>query len=407
MRTRIFILASLVFLMAAGGKSLALTSVDLSKEYTTDENTILLLHFNEGEGTPKDSSSFHPEVHNIAAAWTDAGKFDSGMSFDGIGNRLTIYDTPNLSAPDEMTVELWIKPSKEALSGLHSLMNKGGRGGQGRLDLCLRDGKVQNYGSITGNKVLEPDTWYHIAYVVVGTFATGGKEYLFINGVLDKEQPTRWQGLTQKGALTIGAYSPKYQFFAGTIDEIRISNIARPYPGVDEEKKFHSNFGLVKNLTYTYSIEPNHGENRDTEHTKLIDGKGGNICWHRSTPEIEFDLKSTYLIRRIEIDWYKSNSLWGIEDISVFMDKGTGYELVNKLETNRAELSFPAMHTLIFKNINQETHRLKLRVFSDGRYFGIKEIKIYGKPVEKTKKKWIFLIRPLLLIPTFPNLVMS
>ena len=42
MRTRIFILASLVFLMAAGGKSLALTSVDLSKVFRSNENKPLV-----------------------------------------------------------------------------------------------------------------------------------------------------------------------------------------------------------------------------------------------------------------------------------------------------------------------------------------------------------------------------
>ncbi|MDD5598676.1 MAG: hypothetical protein PHV82_12085, partial [Victivallaceae bacterium] len=51
--------------------------------FTSDKHTVLLLHFDEGKGLPRDSSSCgnNPTVNK--AEWLSAGKFGSCLYFDG------------------------------------------------------------------------------------------------------------------------------------------------------------------------------------------------------------------------------------------------------------------------------------------------------------------------------------
>jgi len=211
--------------------------VDFNKPLVADKDTVLLLHFDEGKGEPQDASAAKHAVRNRDAAWTTEGKFGGAMDLaDGI---CLVEHADTLACPEAMTVEAWIKPTAEDVSGgFHILVHKADSPPEGnaRLYFLLAKGGVQNYPDFKVAVALEPGKWHHIAYVVTGTQEAGGKEYLFLDGVLLAAKPSVWLGLTQKGVMRIGGLSDKAEAFRGVMDELRISRVARPYPGVEVKK---------------------------------------------------------------------------------------------------------------------------------------------------------------------------
>jgi hypothetical protein len=201
-----------------------------TEEYAPDKQTALLLHFNEGKGQPECATGNPVKVLTMNAGWSTEGKFGGALSLEsGI---LGIEDKPSLRFSDRMTVEMWIRPTEEDCGkGYHILAHKRGSPGD-KLYLVLRDGRLMNYPRIVGQSRLVGGAWYHVAYVVTGTKEQGGREYLFINGLLDAERPSEWVGVTEKVLLRFGGLNEKTERYRGLIDELRISNVARPYPGV-------------------------------------------------------------------------------------------------------------------------------------------------------------------------------
>ena len=206
--------------------------VDYNAEYKPDEHTVLLLHFNEAKGRPQNDGGEKIKVKKMDATWTKEGKFKDALSFEkGI---LSINDNPTLRFPKQMTVEMWIKPTEaDCGKGYHILAHKRAKAGH-KLYFVLKNGHLMNYPAIVGRSKLVGGAWYHVAYVVTGTKAQGGREYLFINGLLDAERPSAWEGVVDAARLRLGGLSKKSEPFKGLIDEVRLSNIARPYRGVKQ-----------------------------------------------------------------------------------------------------------------------------------------------------------------------------
>lgn len=222
------ILLATVAVLALCAQGLA--QVDYTKEFAPDKDTVLLLRLNEGKGQPENAAGEKIKVKKMDAQWSKEGKFGGALSFkDGI---LAISDNPSLRFPKAMTVEMWIKPTEaDCGKGYHILAHKRSKAGH-KLYLVLKNGHLMNYPHIVGRSKLVPGAWYHVAYVVTGTKKDKGREYLFINGLLDADRPSQWEGVTDKAPLRIGGLSKKSEPFKGLIDEVRVSNIARPYPEV-------------------------------------------------------------------------------------------------------------------------------------------------------------------------------
>ena len=204
--------------------------VDISKPCVADEHTVLLLHFDEDKGTPKDSSARKQKVILKGATLTREGKLGGGMDLSG--GFLIVPHAKSLRIEDAMTVEMWIKPTAQDVGkGYHILAHKRAIQTQ-RLYLALSHGYLTAYPAVRGKSKLKADKWYHVAYVVTATKKYGGREYLLVNGVLDAEQPSKWDGLIDNAPLRIGGLAKNQERFQGIIDEVRISSVARPYPGV-------------------------------------------------------------------------------------------------------------------------------------------------------------------------------
>lgn len=145
----------------------------------------------------------------------------TALDFDGVDDYVQLPDMGSFSS---FTIEGWIKPKGDSLTGATNYLTFVGSSGGNRLLYMISDNKMLaqmgagNHYSITK---VPFGQWNHVAYVY-NSATTTAKWY--INGIPDSEltgaisfnQPTR-----------IGAYDLANYMMNGLITEVRIWNVAR------------------------------------------------------------------------------------------------------------------------------------------------------------------------------------
>ncbi|MFZ4695508.1 MAG: DUF2341 domain-containing protein [Verrucomicrobiia bacterium] len=200
----------------AGGK---LEKPEEPKE-TYDADTVLVYHFAERGQPPADSSGTDNHAQN-AGPITDGAVIGPGLRLDG-KTTITVPASASLEWAEgaPMTWSVWVKPSAPQ---------------PGAVIFCRRDGEqsflvgvhngapfveVGRLRTPAGN-ILTPNAWHHLAVV-----AERSKMTLYLDGeaagTLDAGLPAL------KGSLVIGGDSSGGGGFAGEIDELMISKVARP-----------------------------------------------------------------------------------------------------------------------------------------------------------------------------------
>ncbi len=183
--------------------------------------------FREGSGTSLLDIS--GRVHNgvIAnASWTSSGKYGNALVFNGTSSLVTIADTAALHLTTGMTVEAWVNPT--LVNGAWrdvvykgddnyyleaTTTRSGGRPGAGfRLPANIE---------VFGTSNLALNTWTHIAMTYNGTTLR-----FYVNGVQVASSNRSGSMITSTNPLQIGGDSIYGQFFQGTIDDVRVYNVA-------------------------------------------------------------------------------------------------------------------------------------------------------------------------------------
>lgn len=183
--------------------------------------------FNEGTGSSVTDTSGNGNDGTISGAtWTTSGKYSGALVFNGTSALVTINDAASLDVTTGMTIEAWVKPSV-VNSAWRDIIYKGndnyylegtsGNGGLPAMGGTLGGSDVALYG--TG--VLPANTWTHLAATYNGTTMR-----LYVNGVQMASQAQTGAIATSINPLQIGGDSLYGQFFQGTIDEVRIYNVA-------------------------------------------------------------------------------------------------------------------------------------------------------------------------------------
>ncbi|MDX1947946.1 MAG: LamG-like jellyroll fold domain-containing protein [Pirellulaceae bacterium] len=206
----------------------------LGDRFQTDEDTLALYHFDEGQGdvlTDSSGNKHHGKI--VGAKWVKVEKqpvlplVSSGHSleFDGIDDYVTI---PSWKYPGDhpMTVEAWLTPDN--LNKHMQFLTDGEQGGfalsidKGLWSFSVRDGEE--------------------FFVPVAPFKEGGKRVhvagvvaesqlrLYIDGHEAMRIPGRPKYTPSELPLAIGAnpnHGAMVYHYAGQIDEVRISNAAR------------------------------------------------------------------------------------------------------------------------------------------------------------------------------------
>ena len=228
-------------------------------EYLPDEHTIGLWHFNEGQGNiVKDASK-----NNIKAQIEGKAKWDKddwnkeggGHSFvfegktalfipvkDKVGNKLL---TPN----DAITVEAWVYATGLTawnLIGTHwaaavGKYHLGVNNGVPKMHVNTKKGVKNATGAAIG-----PKKWYHIA----GSY-DGQAVKIYIDGKLSES--VKHGGELATGSpwdVMIGAKHSREFHWAGLMDEIRFSSIAR------EPEELSPNFDAPQSVNYNSTKLP-------------------------------------------------------------------------------------------------------------------------------------------------------
>jgi uncharacterized repeat protein (TIGR01451 family) len=193
--------------------------------------------FDEGSGT----SAADTSGNGLTGALTNgptwsAGKYGSGVRFDGVNDFVSLGNPTALQLTGSMTISAWINSSSFPPDDAAIVSKRGGSGYQ--LDTTLDTGPrtigfklTTSSGGLMarfGATALQPNIWYHVAGVYDATAQTLN---VYLNGQLNNGGSSGTVTATQQNStnnVQIGQRpgSPGTFNFAGTIDQVRIYNVA-------------------------------------------------------------------------------------------------------------------------------------------------------------------------------------
>ena len=188
--------------------------------------------FDEGTGTVAGDASGNLHEGTLSAEGVEwsAGKYGSGLKFDGTKGCVSIPDSEALRLGEEFTLESWVKPEgsmlhyptiyKESSEGFPSYSLGIGFATAGRPEGQLgKEGK--SHQDLAATASLEAGVWSHLALTYDGT-----KLRLYVNGELAATKYVLAPDSATPGPLTIGCAALTGYHFKGRIDEVRIYNRA-------------------------------------------------------------------------------------------------------------------------------------------------------------------------------------
>jgi hypothetical protein len=193
---------------------------------SNDPTLVLALAFDEGSGTTTvDMSGNNLSATVSNAAWTTGGRYGNALVFDGATARVTVPDAAALHLTSGLTLEAWVNPS--AISpNWTDVVYKGNDNyyleaatPQGAPAAGATAGGVD--ANVFGSAALPANTWTHLAETYDGSLLR-----LYVNGIQVGSQPLTGPLATSTNPLEIGGDSIYGQFFRGTVDEVRVYNVA-------------------------------------------------------------------------------------------------------------------------------------------------------------------------------------
>jgi hypothetical protein len=183
---------------------------------------------NEGAGSQTFDASGAGHTGTITGAtWTPNGRIGGALLFNGTSGRVSVADAADLDLTTGMTLEAWVNPT--TLSGWRTVLMKERPGGLAYTlyahDQSPHPAAYINLGggdrSAIGQSALPLNTWTHLAATYDGAVLR-----LYVNGVQVGSQATAGSLVATSGVLAIGGNSVWGEYFAGTIDEVRVYNRA-------------------------------------------------------------------------------------------------------------------------------------------------------------------------------------
>lgn len=232
-----------------------------------DANTVALWHLDETNGDLAGNDVFDETTNNndgefngtnIASAVVD-GISGKARSFNGSDDYVDCGSDSSLK-PSNFTIETWIKPSDVTSDqvvagpvgnepsgncgyGYHLLVSSNGKAGF-RVDPT----GCGNGLTIYSKNIIAAGNWYHLAGTYEGTTLK-----FYLNGEF---QSSGSQSIGYYTKFFIGAAyseysSAYYKFFDGTIDEVRISNVARTAEEIAEAYRAGRDHRLSRTISST------------------------------------------------------------------------------------------------------------------------------------------------------------
>ena len=187
-----------------------------------------------------DSQNVNNGTNNSATATT--GKVDGGASFNGTTANIDIGAVYSFSKTTPMTLSCWINTGSAALQTMMADWNIGVTAGweftlsefnAGKIGILYTDANGTNYFGRRGGTNVNDSTWRLIVATFDGSAANTGIN-LYVNGAVETHTNLSL-GSGDPGSLgntdmRIGCRrltSATNQFWSGSLDEIRVSNVVR------------------------------------------------------------------------------------------------------------------------------------------------------------------------------------
>jgi len=217
---------------------------DMNADRPAQKSPVGYWKFNEGYGTSaKDSSGYGNNGTITGATWTNAGKFNKALSFDGSSSYVNCGNNSSLNmGTGSFTHSAWIKAPEGNTN--RNIIDKGlgttaygfRLGTDGKVSVDIRGG-----GAIgTASTIRVDDNSWHYVSVVLDQSSDLVK--IYIDGVLNNTGDASAIGDTDNSNnFFIGADNANQYYFDGTIDEVKIYN----YALTEDEIKAEYNRGKV------------------------------------------------------------------------------------------------------------------------------------------------------------------
>ncbi len=277
--------------------------------FVSDEHTIALYHADDGNGTTLTDASGNGYDLQLSqpAGWTENGQFDGAADFSTHGSKATSNYTVG-NGLTELTLEAWINPDHFIGDNIMPIVSRYEWYQRAAFYLvvyqngALLGGVYNSYQSyphvISEEGLLETGRWQHVAM----TWSAGDELILWIDGVeVASDECNGGAVMNSPDRLTVGYHWNNNwypdDYFHGDIDEVRISDVVRYFPGeeypVDEytEALWHFNEG---NGSTAYDASGN------GHHLTLSDGASWtDLGWCHSAADMtdaDAKLSSNHLI---------------------------------------------------------------------------------------------------------------
>ena len=151
--------------------------------------------------------------------WTQGTALELDGSNEFIDATSTSSGLPQGTSP--RTVEAWVRTTQTSIG---NIVSWGTRTTQQRNSLAIRDRSVAFIGEnadVTGIADIDDGNWHHVAFTYDGTAIR-----LYVDGALDRTVNISFNTNGQNLKIGNNANPSNGEYFDGTIDEIRIWNIA-------------------------------------------------------------------------------------------------------------------------------------------------------------------------------------
>jgi hypothetical protein len=183
--------------------------------------------FEEAAGTTATDSSGLGNTGVInGPARVTTGKFGRALTFDGVNDLVTIPDSASLDIT-RMTLEAWVRPTVLGTAWRSVLLKEQPGDFVYALYATTNASRPSGYVFIGGEKeargtaALTVNTWTHLA-----TTYDGANLRLYVNGTLVKTTAQTGNIATSSGALQLGGNTIWGEWYAGTLDDVRVYNKA-------------------------------------------------------------------------------------------------------------------------------------------------------------------------------------
>jgi len=194
---------------------------------TYDTTQVLVYHLNDDHGALNDATAYANHASGSNAVNFVPCIIGNGYSFKGVGEKVAIPRSPSLNFAKGFTFSSWVRidaPQKD--SRLFS-WDDGSQSivvgiDQDKPYLRIASGAAQ--AATDRSASLSPKSWHHLA----ATAEPGKRLSLYLDGKEVSTVALAGQLPSPASDIVLGASTNGQNSFAGDVDEVELSNVARP-----------------------------------------------------------------------------------------------------------------------------------------------------------------------------------